>query len=162
MCLVRITVGIRPSWLLMLFLSLSTSLPGQYLEYFTTPPFKPFPYGHSSFTPTLYTTFPSIPTAFWRNKNVQDGTVRVDGLSFSSVSRFWIWFWNSLQIAFSVSWCRRILTAVLTSRNSFLVPYCDTITEDDRVLKLPPVWRTLRKKIMALTIQFENCSWKNN
>lgn len=162
MCLVRITVGIRLSWLLMLFLSLSTSLPAQYLEYFTPPLFKHFSNGPSSFTPTLYTTLPSLPTAFWPNKNVQDGTVRVDFLSFSSVSRFWIWFCNSLQVAFSVSWCFRIWTAVLTLRSSFLMPYCDTFTEDDGVLKLPPVWRTVRKQIMTLTIQFENCCWKNN
>jgi hypothetical protein len=162
MCLVRITVGIRLSWLLMFFLSLSTSLPGLYLEYFTAPLFQPFSYGSSSFTPALYTTLPSIPTALWRNKNVQDGTVRFDVLSFSSVSRFWIWFCNSLQIAFSVSWCFRIWTAALTLRSSFLMPYCDTFTEDDVVLKLPPVWRTVRKQILILTIQSENCCWKNN
>jgi len=30
------------------------------------------------------------------------------------------------------------------------MPYCDAFTADDGVLKLPPVWRTERKKYSGL------------
>lgn len=165
MYLVRFRVEIRMSWLLVVFLSLSTSLPGQYLECFTTSPFKPFPFGHSSYTPTLCTLLCRCLLYRLRfNVTKMCGMRRYESTfcSFRSVSRFWIWFCNSLQIAFSVSCCFRSWTAMLTLRSSFLMPYCDTFTEDDGVLKLPPVWHTVRKKIAALTIRFENCCWKNS